>query len=64
MTYSTAISNIKIVILDECDYMSVKVHKMVRNLMESYSSHCKFILTCNYKEKVIDPYKVDVKTIS
>ena len=55
MTYSTAISNIKIVILDECDYMSVNAQAALRNLMESYSAHCKFILTCNYKEKVIDP---------
>ena len=55
MTYSTAISNIKIVILDECDYMSASAQAALRNLMESYSSHCKFILTCNYKEKVIDP---------
>ena len=46
MTYSTAISNIKIVILDECDFMSVNAQAALRNLMESYSAHCKFILTC------------------
>jgi len=55
MTYSSAISNIKIVILDECDYLSASAQAALRNLMESYSTHCKFILTCNYKEKVIDP---------
>jgi len=55
MTYSTAISNIKVVILDECDYMSSHAQAALRNLMESYSTHCKFVLTCNYKEKVIDP---------
>ena len=55
MTYSSAISNIKIVILDECDYMSPSAQAALRNLMESYSTHCKFVLTCNYKEKVIDP---------
>ena len=55
MTYSTAISNIKIVILDECDYLSPNAQAALRNLMETYSAHCKFILTCNYKEKVIDP---------
>jgi len=55
MTYSSAISNIKIVILDECDYMSANAQAALRNLMESYSTHCKFVLTCNYKEKVIDP---------
>ena len=46
MTYSTAISNIKIVILDECDFMSVNAQAALRNLMESYSAHCKFVLTC------------------
>lgn len=55
MTYSTAISNIKICILDECDFMTVHAQAALRNLMETYSAHCKFILTCNYKEKVIDP---------
>ena len=32
-----------------------------RNLMETFSKHCRFILTCNYVDKVIDPIKVDVK---
>jgi replication factor C small subunit len=28
---------------------------MLRNIMETFSGHCRFILTCNYVEKVIDP---------
>ena len=45
----------KIVILDEFDYMSPNAQAILRNLMETFSQHCRFILTCNYVEKVIDP---------
>ena len=45
----------KIVILDESDYMSPNAQAILRNLMETFSQHCRFILTCNYVEKVIDP---------
>ena len=45
----------KIIILDEFDYMSPNAQAILRNLMETFSQHCRFILTCNYVEKVIDP---------
>lgn len=45
----------KIIILDEFDYMSQNAQAILRNLMESFSQHCRFILTCNYIEKVIAP---------
>ena len=45
----------KIIILDEFDYMTPDAQAMLRNLMETFSQHCRFILTCNYVEKVIDP---------
>jgi replication factor C small subunit len=45
----------KIIILDEFDYMSQNAQAILRNLMETFSGHCRFILTCNYVEKVIDP---------
>jgi replication factor C small subunit len=41
--------------LDEVDYMSHLAQPMLRNIMETFSGHCRFILTCNYVEKVIDP---------
>ena len=47
--------NSKIVILDEFDYMTPNAQAILRNLMETFSKHCRFILTCNYVEKVIDP---------
>ena len=45
----------KIIILDEFDYMTHNAQAILRNLMETFSGHCRFILTCNYVEKVIDP---------
>ena len=45
----------KIVILDEMDFLSAGAMAILRNLMESFSKTTRFILTCNYIEKVIDP---------
>ena len=52
----------KIVILDEFDYMSQNAQAILRNLMETFSQHCRFILTCNYVEKVIDPIQSRCQT--
>ena len=45
----------KVIILDEFDYMTPNY--CFRNLMETFSKHCRFILTCNYVEKVISPIR-------
>lgn len=46
----------KYVILDEADYLSpVHVQPALRNFMEEFSKNCGFIMTCNYKNKIIDP---------
>ena len=45
----------KIIILDECDYITPNAQAALRNLMETFSRHCRFILTCNFVERIIDP---------
>jgi len=45
----------KIIILDECDYITPNAQAALRNLMETFSRHCRFVLTCNFVERIIDP---------
>ncbi len=46
----------KYVILDEADYLNAQsTQPALRNFMEEYSSNCGFILTCNFKNRIIDP---------
>jgi replication factor C small subunit len=43
----------KVVLLDEADYLSLNAQAILRGLMETYSSTARFILTCNYPNKII-----------
>lgn len=43
----------KVVLLDEADYLTLNAQAILRGLMETYSSTSRFILTCNYPNKVI-----------
>ena len=43
----------KYVLLDEADYLSPNAQAILRNMMETYSTTCRFVLTCNYPNKVI-----------
>ena len=52
---STGFQDLKIVILDEMDFISPSSQAALRNLMETYSENTRFILTCNFIEKVISP---------
>lgn len=46
----------KVVLIDEADYMNKEsVQPALRNLMEDYSDTVRFILTCNYPNKIIPP---------
>jgi replication factor C small subunit len=47
-------SGIKYVILDEADQLSAHAQKLLRNEMEEYAEFCRFILTCNYPNRIIE----------
>ena len=49
-------SKAKVVILDEADYLNPQsTQPALRNFMEEYSKNCGFILTCNFKNRIIEP---------
>ena len=46
----------KVVILDEADYLNASsTQPALRGFMEEFSANCRFILTCNFKNKIIEP---------
>ena len=47
----------KCVILDESDYLSVMAQPALRAFIEEFASNCRFILTANYANRIIDPIK-------
>jgi replication factor C small subunit len=49
--------HLKIVLLDEADYLSPPAQGLLRGLMETYQSQARFILTCNLVHKIITPLK-------
>ena len=49
--------HLKIVLLDEADYLSHNAQALMRGLMETYQEQARFILTCNAANKIITPLK-------
>ena len=43
----------KVVLLDEADYLTPNAQASLRGVMETYSNHSRFILTCNYPNRII-----------
>ncbi len=53
VTLGTAGVRYKLIILDEADYLAPLSQPSLRSLMENMAGNCKFIITCNYPDKII-----------
>ena len=52
---TASFKGIKVVILDEADFITIQGQATLRNVIETFSRSTRFILTCNYIERIIDP---------
>lgn len=53
----------KVIILDEADYLTPESQAALRGIMEQFSSNCTFILTCNFKSKLIEALQSRCSTL-
>ena len=57
-----SIKPLKVVILDEADFLTIQAQASLRNVIETFSRTTRFILTCNFVERIIDPIQSRCQT--
>lgn len=55
---------LKVVILDEADFLTINAQAALRNVIESFSLTTRFIFTCNFVERIIDPLQSRLTTFA
>lgn len=60
---TASFKGIKVVILDEADFLTIMAQASLRNVIETFSRSTRFILTCNYVERIIDPIQSRCQTL-
>ena len=57
-----SVKPLKVVILDEADFLTIQAQASLRNVIETFSRNTRFILTCNFVERIIDPIQSRCQT--